>query len=122
MLTCDSASCLASMQGLARLRASTRRYLPDLDPERLADVLLVLDCLTTNALRHGRAPIRVRLQRRDGAGLLRIAVSDSAPLPAPPVAVKAHGLWLIEQVSTAWGMSPTDSGKTLWAELDLPPD
>lgn len=102
----------------ARVRAWARAKLPDLAEEELADTILVLDELVSNALRHGKPPRRVRLVWLPGR--LLIEVDDAARTPAvprPPSDNGGRGLTLIEACSSAWGQEVRDDGKTVWAEL-----
>ncbi|WP_414938423.1 ATP-binding protein [Amycolatopsis sp. cmx-11-51] len=103
---------------LARVRAWARAELRDLAGEDLADTILVLDELVSNALRHGKGSRRVRLLRQPGR--LRIEVDDSGRTPAvprPPSDNGGRGLALIDACAATWGQDPRDDGKTVWAEL-----
>ncbi len=105
---------------LARVRAWARAELRDLAEEDLMDVILVLDELVSNALRHGKPPQRVRLARLPGR--LRIEVDDSAERPAAPRPASdngGRGLALIEACAAAWGQDRRENGKTVWAELGV---
>ncbi|MFC9252185.1 ATP-binding protein [Amycolatopsis thailandensis] len=105
---------------LARVRAWARAELDDVAEAGLTDIILVLDELVSNALRHGKRPRQVRLLRRPGR--LRIEVDDAGKTPAtprPPSATGGRGLALIGACATAWGQEHRDGGKTVWAELDL---
>ncbi|MGP3982593.1 ATP-binding protein [Streptomyces sp. KR80] len=86
-------------------------------------VLLVSE-LVTNALRHARGPIGLRMQRTRNDALL-VEVSD--PLPDPPLAREAspedeggRGLQLVADTSRRWGTRHGSGGKTVWFELALP--
>jgi two-component sensor histidine kinase len=102
----------------ARVRAWARAELADLTEEALADTILVLDELVSNALRHGKPPQRVRLTR--SPGLVRIDVDDAERTPAAPRRPSENGgrgLVLIDACASAWGQEVRDDGKTVWAEL-----
>ncbi len=84
-------------------------------------VLLVSE-LVTNALRHGGAPIVVRL--RIAAGHLQLDVEDhGAALPEPRSARSddegGRGLQLVAAVAAAWGTRPLEHGKSVWCTLSL---
>ncbi len=103
---------------LARVRAWARAELRDATEEDLMDTILVLDELTSNAVRHGNPPRQVRLLRRPGR--LRIEVDDSGKTPAtprPPSETGGRGLALIDACATVWGQECREDGKTVWAEL-----
>ncbi len=104
----------------AQVRDWAQDLLTGLDPERLADAVLVLDELVSNALCHGAAPIRVRLVR--AAGHLRFEVTDASPRPArprPPDLDGGRGLMLVDACSRRWGQWRHGTGKTVWAEIPL---
>ncbi|GGK92794.1 hypothetical protein Sme01_55300 [Sphaerisporangium melleum] len=83
---------------------------------------LVVSELVTNAIRHGAAPIRLRLIRdrtlicevSDGSStaphLRRARVFDEG----------GRGLLLVAQLTQGWGTRQTTSGKTIWCEQALP--
>ncbi|MFV0131198.1 SpoIIE family protein phosphatase [Streptomyces sp. HMX112] len=85
---------------------------------------LMLSELITNAIRHGSAPIHVRLlfQRSlicevsDGSStsphLRRAATTDEG----------GRGLFLVSQFAGRWGTRYTPTGKVMWTEQPLAPD
>ncbi|WP_313896170.1 SpoIIE family protein phosphatase [Streptomyces sp. YIM 98790] len=107
-----------------RARSLVRRTLRDWGLEQLTEpAVLVVSELVTNAVRHARGPVGVRLVR--GARLL-VEVSDS--LPDPPQARDAapddeggRGLALVARTAQRWGTRREPHGKTIWLELPLPP-
>ncbi|WP_328296932.1 SpoIIE family protein phosphatase [Streptomyces sp. NBC_00435] len=84
---------------------------------------LVLSELVTNAIRHGGAPVRVRLLN-DGR-LLTCEVSDSSST-SPHLRYAAttdeggRGLFLVAQIGGRWGTRYTPAGKIIWSEQSLP--
>ena len=102
----------------AQVREWAQGLLTGLDPEDVADAVLVLDELVSNAVCHGASPVRVRLVR--AAGQLRIEVTDASPSPArprPPDLDGGRGLMLVDACSLRWGQWRHGAGKTVWAEL-----
>ncbi|MFJ9561233.1 SpoIIE family protein phosphatase [Streptomyces fuscichromogenes] len=83
---------------------------------------LILSELVTNAIRHGRAPIGVRLLHDR---TLICEVSD-ASTTSPHLRYAAstdeggRGLFLVAQLSERWGTRYTPAGKVIWAEQPLP--
>lgn len=77
----------------------------DVEPVALAfqqaqHVGVIVNELVTNAHRHGRAPVRVRLHARPGGGV-RLAVADAGPgIDDATWAAPGLGLTLVRQVAT----------------------
>jgi anti-sigma regulatory factor (Ser/Thr protein kinase) len=110
----------ADLKELARVRGWARALLPDLTAELLTDIVMVLDELVSNALRHAKPPFRVRLRR--GRRTVRIEIVDGSPTaaaPRSPSSKGGRGMWIIEKTSLAWGQLRRPDGKTVWAELAL---
>lgn len=89
------------------------------------DAELLVSEVVTNAVLHGGvnyAPVTV--QRVQQA--IRIEVVDPGPsFPAErrPIDISTPGglgLGIVESVSSRWGVTLSDPGKTVWFELDLP--
>ncbi|MEV6825254.1 ATP-binding protein [Amycolatopsis sp. NPDC051102] len=107
---------------LARVRAWADHLLQDLPEDQRVDALMVVDELTSNALRHGSPPRQVRLLRK--RDWLSVEVDDTCIDPAcprPPSPSGGHGLKLVAATSVSWGQWQRPTGKTVWAELDLSP-
>ncbi|MFI1939810.1 SpoIIE family protein phosphatase [Streptomyces purpureus] len=83
---------------------------------------LMLSELITNAIRHGSAPVRVRLLRDR---TLTCEVADGSNT-SPHLRYAAttdeggRGLFLVAQFSRRWGTRYTPEGKVIWAEQPLP--
>lgn len=85
-------------------------------------IALVVTELVTNAVRHADATPELTLRARDGA--VRIEVFDRGPghpeLAAPDAtATSGRGLTLVDAMADAWGVEHAESGKVVWAELEL---
>ncbi|MET7451494.1 ATP-binding protein [Streptomyces sp. NPDC005574] len=81
---------------------------------------LLVSELITNAIRHGAGSPVIRLSWN--GRMLRIAVSDRGPRwPRMRTADAAEpggfGIRIVEQLTQRWGVTPDDTGKTVWAEL-----
>ncbi|MFJ5075203.1 SpoIIE family protein phosphatase [Streptomyces sp. NPDC088553] len=83
---------------------------------------LILSELTTNAIRYGAPPVRIRLLRDR---TLTCEVWDGSST-APHLRYAAttdeggRGLFLVAQLSEHWGTRYTPEGKVIWAEQALP--
>ncbi|RSD07913.1 ATP-binding protein [Amycolatopsis eburnea] len=113
----------AELTELARVRHWVRSVLCGLPANVVSTAVMVVDELTSNALRHGRAPYHVRLL--PGAAKLRIEVDDGGGEAArrrTPSDDGGRGLLLVERCAAAWGQLRRAGGKTLWAELVTDPD
>ncbi|QMU76885.1 SpoIIE family protein phosphatase [Streptacidiphilus sp. PB12-B1b] len=83
---------------------------------------LVLSELVTNAIRHGSAPVRVRLLRDRS---LICEVSDGSTI-SPHLKYAAttdeggRGLFMVSQLTRRWGTRYSPQGKIIWAEQPFP--
>jgi signal transduction histidine kinase len=117
---------LGSLAELSRLRARVRTELtgsatvahPDREQwsERL---VLIVDELTSNALRHGGGRVDAALSRAGDQWL--IAVTDSSAR-IPPIPAKGRdpglggfGLYLVADLALRHGWCPENGVKTVWA-------
>ncbi len=90
------------------------------DDETEDDALLIVSELLTNAIRHGAAPIELRVRLADED--LVINVSDCGtkrPVlrEIEPTAPSGRGLHLVDALASRWGTRPTGSGKSVWCTL-----
>lgn len=115
---------------LADLRSWARDLLMAVDASEQAieAVVHTLTELVTNALTHGAPAGQCRLHLVPGS-TLRIEVDDDSSHPATAVdpntgtpSAAGFGLVLVNHFATAWGNTPRESGKTVWAEIDLSSD
>lgn len=90
------------------------------DDPRLDDVVLTASELAANVIMHAETSFTVRLVTEDR--FVRLEVSDgSSIIPAvEDLADSQWGLRMIEQLSARWGIDPTETGKTVWAEFTEP--
>ncbi|XRQ07204.1 ATP-binding protein [Actinomadura welshii] len=84
---------------------------------------LVVCELVTNAYRHGKPPIVVRVLRDEHDGLVVVEVWDGGegrPVIQPDnyAATSGRGLALMAELVGAWGVRPlNEGGKVTWAQL-----
>ncbi len=79
--------------------------------------------LVTNAVRHGRGQVHLRLRRACHAIYVEVD-DDGTGLPdrrhAEDDDEGGRGLQLVETLSQAWGSRPLDHGKSVWCSIKLP--
>ena len=110
--------------------ATARAAVAEAGVRPAVDASIVVSELVTNAIRHGAAPVILRL--RDSAGRLRIEVVNRQRPGAAPLAAAApfelpaagvvggRGLAIIDRLATKWGWDEDEEMTTVWAELDAP--
>lgn len=95
----------------------------DVDEGAVERLLLVYEELGSNALRHGRGPVRIVLTAFDRYWLLEVSdgAGDGPPTPAidRDAAEGGLGLYLVARVCSAhgWAEGP-DGRKQVWAQID----
>ncbi|MET8292231.1 SpoIIE family protein phosphatase [Streptomyces sp. NPDC005132] len=92
-------------------------------PEAAFLAELVVSELVTNAIRYGGSPVQLRLIRHD---TLICEVSDGSNTAphlrrARTFDEGGRGLFIVAQLAERWGTRQQSDGKTIWAELALPP-
>jgi anti-sigma regulatory factor (Ser/Thr protein kinase) len=101
--------------------ASGTEYSED-GAERL---LLAFEELTSNALRHGRAPVWATVTASDGCWLLEVsdAAADRPPTPAQgrDPSQGGMGLTLVARITAARGWQINGDRKNIWARVDRAP-
>jgi signal transduction histidine kinase len=85
-------------------------------------LLLAFEELASNALRHGRPPVRVEVTAADGFWLLDVsdAAVDQPPTPAVgrDAAHGGMGLYLVASICTAHGWFAEQGRKHAWGCID----
>lgn len=108
---------------VAGMRAAAAGKLDDWGLSALAFPMeLVLSELITNAIRHGSAPVAVRLLY-DRTLTCEVADAGSTSPHLRDAALMdegGRGLFLVARVAERWGTRYTPQGKVIWAELSLP--
>ncbi|TFV48880.1 ATP-binding protein [Blastococcus sp. TF02A_35] len=117
---------LSAVAELPGVRADVRRELTEVargsvTPDLIDRLVLALDEMASNALRHGGGDVRALVARTDAAYL--IEVTDQAPQTPPSPAVGRDpsfgglGLYLIAELAAQHGWYATDGHKHVWALL-----
>ncbi len=119
---------LSELSQLPGVRAQVRRHVTAEDPTagpHLADLrdrlILALDELASNALRHGGGLVRASVRTTEDAWLLEVSDQASTRPPAPAVGRDPSegglGLYLIAELATAHGWYVENGCKHVWALL-----
>lgn len=103
---------------LARRFVASLDFVAQLDIDRL--VLLTAE-VVTNAVLHARTMLRIAVREIEGG--VRVSVHDGSL--SPPVkkdygilSPTGRGLRIVDALATRWGYESSDSGKTVWFELE----
>jgi anti-sigma regulatory factor (Ser/Thr protein kinase) len=117
---------LADIGELPRVRAELRRHATrsnaePMDPDLLDQLILALDEMASNALRHGGGSVEARAQLTGDSYLLEVSDSATTAPPAPAVGRDPSegglGLYLIAELSTRHGWYVSNGYKHVWALL-----
>ncbi|MHA3701169.1 ATP-binding protein [Jatrophihabitans sp. YIM 134969] len=125
----DGDTVVLALSADATAVVEARRFVADrwcwLDGVTLSDVELVVYELVTNAVRHGRPDIELRLRVEPFA--LDVAVLDHGSDDIPDdtavsgtTSPTGRGLAIVDRLSSFWGVEPaTDGapGKVVWASI-----
>ena len=91
------------------------------DEDALDRVELLVSEVVTNALRYGAPPITLAIAHEDDDLVVRVSDGN----PAPPVKRHAkdweesgRGIELVDLLSDAWGVEPSEDGKAVWFRLE----
>lgn len=82
---------------------------------------MVVTELVSNAVRHSKAPIALRLHHTSGRLILEVLDSDDRlPRPIQPAIHDENhrGLFIVESLAQRWGSRASPHGKIVWAELN----
>ncbi len=84
-------------------------------------LVLALDEMASNALRHGGGGVRAAVRQTDDAFLIEVSDHASTSPPTPAVGRDPSegglGLYLIAEMSTGHGWYVRDGAKHVWALL-----
>ena len=103
----------------AQLRGHTGIGVPD--PDLLDQLILALDEMASNALRHGGGDVRAAVRLTADAYLIEVSDQAAAAPPAPAVGRDPSegglGLYLIAEMASDHGWYVRDGQKHVWALL-----
>jgi anti-sigma regulatory factor (Ser/Thr protein kinase) len=114
---------LKDIAELPRIRAELRRHagVGASDPDLLDQLVLALDEMASNALRHGEGEVRATVRMTDRAYLIEVSDQAAAAPPTPAVGRDPSegglGLYLIAEMATEHGWYAEGGHKYVWALL-----
>lgn len=117
---------LQDVAELPRVRAELRRHATQdgadpIDPDLLDQLILALDEMASNALRHGGGSVEATVRPTADAYLVQVSDAATTSPPAPAVGRDPSegglGLYLIAELSTRRGWYVSDGHKHVWALL-----
>jgi anti-sigma regulatory factor (Ser/Thr protein kinase) len=105
-----------------RRHAAARTLHPGPEGEDLRDrLVLALDEMASNALRHGGSPVQASVQLTPESYLVEVSDAAASVPPAPAVGRDPSegnlGLYLIAELATAHGWYVRNGAKHVWALL-----
>jgi anti-sigma regulatory factor (Ser/Thr protein kinase) len=88
--------------------------------EQTEAALAVVTELLSNAVEHGCSPVRIQVTVIRGS--VHVEVHDAGPgaphtQPPDPHRLRGRGLHLVESLSTEWGWTSDQTGKTVWTNV-----
>lgn len=103
----------------SELRDDVAAFATEDDLQRL---LLSFEELASNGVRHGRAPVHVRVARTEGGWLIDVTDAAVHRLPTPAIDRDAAdgglGLYLVARLAAAHGWTVRGVRKHVWALVD----
>lgn len=114
---------LQDVSELPAVRAELRRTAAagGPDPDLLDQLVLALDEMASNALRHGGGDVRATVRLTDDAYLIEVSDSAAAAPPTPAVGRDPSegglGLYLIAEMASEHGWYVEKGAKFVWALL-----
>lgn len=112
------ASATAAREARQRVRTACRGQCP---PEVSDSLELIASELVGNVYRHGGGEVELRVDVAGDSVLLEVSDPDEGHPRlrcAGADEESGRGLFLVEAVSTAWGVTPRpDGGKSVWAQV-----
>jgi anti-sigma regulatory factor (Ser/Thr protein kinase) len=114
---------LRDVAELPAVRAQLRRHAGSgaPDPDLLDQLVLALDEMASNALRHGGGEVRATVRLTDDAYLIEVSDQAAGAPPTPAVGRDPSegglGLYLIAEMATEHGWYVESGHKFVWALL-----
>jgi anti-sigma regulatory factor (Ser/Thr protein kinase) len=121
---------LGRASSVAIARVYVRGVLLAAGRQNVDDVELLVGELIANSVKHsdsgGRTAGMVTLRVYDNGRTVRVEVTDEGsdhtvpriPAQVDPFSEGGRGLWLVRELSTAWGWRQEREGRTVWFDLE----
>jgi anti-sigma regulatory factor (Ser/Thr protein kinase) len=118
----------AQASSVAVARAYVRSLLRGAGRSDAEEIALLVSELLSNAVRHSdsgrRAHGTIQLMLTDTVDALRVEVIDEGsagtipqiPHQVDPLSESSRGLWLVREMSSAWGWQKHPKGRVVWFE------
>jgi anti-sigma regulatory factor (Ser/Thr protein kinase) len=111
-----------TVNAAALAREALRIHAAKLPAATVEDAALLASELVTNAVRHGRPPVKLGISV--ASEHLIVSVIDTSPeLPkvvaAAPSSTGGRGLHIVDSVADMWGVEPDSDGKVVWFRLNF---
>ncbi|WP_235928255.1 ATP-binding protein [Goekera deserti] len=113
---------LDELGDLPQARSELRARIQGRDAVEVSEqVVLSFDEMASNALRHGRAPVKACVREAPGHWLVEVQDHAATRAPAPAVgrdpALGGLGLYIIADMATEHGWWPDGETKSVWATI-----
>ncbi|WP_250562399.1 ATP-binding protein [Sphaerisporangium fuscum] len=124
-----SVELLGRLSSVAIARAYVRMVLSQTGRGEADDVELLVGEVFANAVKYSESGSRpggmVSVRVYDDGETIRIEVVDEGsttsvpmiPAQADPLSESGRGLWLVRELSSAWGWTQTGTSRTVWFEM-----
>ncbi|MEV6981187.1 ATP-binding protein [Sphaerisporangium sp. NPDC051017] len=120
---------LGRASSIALARMYVREVLLEAGYRVVDDVLLLVGEVVANAVKHSysgrqaRGVMQLLVYRNDRT--VRVEVVDEGspntipqiPAQVDPLSENGRGLWLVRELSSAWGWQQDEAGRTVWFEI-----
>jgi anti-sigma regulatory factor (Ser/Thr protein kinase) len=114
----------ADVASVAAARRYAREALSAVAPEPRDAAELMVSELATNSIKHARSPFTVVIEQSPAT--VSVEVHDTggghptlgSPQPWEPI---GRGLYIVDLMSSTWGITESDHGKVVWFTLDTGP-
>ncbi|MFG1873847.1 ATP-binding protein [Sphaerisporangium sp. NPDC049003] len=122
---------LAQPGSVALARAYVRRLLASVGLVDVGDIELLVGEVVANSVKHSDSGRRrggvVSLEVSDDGESVRVSVRDAGsartipqiPWQVDPLSESGRGLWMVRELSSAWGWSDDARGRVVWFKVTL---